>query len=126
LRDDATNDEAWIYKLARHGNRRRSRVVNANVRTAISKYGARVEILTLTRESKKDFYSFELESVPGMFMYRYPVPQQDTNVDIMTEYVVKLPRSSRMLSLVEFCSASSLMIAMTEDVVKLPRCTMIS
>ena len=68
LRDDATTDDVWIYKLASQGNRRRSRVVNSNVRTAISKYGARVEIQTLTRESKKDLGSFELEAVPGMFV----------------------------------------------------------
>ena len=73
-----TNDEAWIYELARQGNRRRSRVINANVRT-LSRYGARVEIQTLTRELKKDFCSFELESVPGMFLYRHLVPQQGTN-----------------------------------------------
>ena len=80
-----TNDKAWIYELARQGNRRRSGAVNANVRTAISKYGARVGIQTLMRESKKDFCSFELESVPGMILDRYLVPQQDTNIDIMTE-----------------------------------------
>jgi hypothetical protein len=96
------------------------------MRTAITKYGARVEIWTLTRESKKSFCSFELESVPGMFLYRYPVPQQDPNVDTMTEYVVKLPRSSRVLSLIKICSALSLMIAMTEHAAKLPRSTMIS
>jgi hypothetical protein len=78
------------------------------------------------RESKKDFCSFKLESVPGMFLHRHPVPQQDTDVDTMTEYAVKLRRSSRMLSLVEFCTASSLMIAMTEHTAKLPRFTMIS
>jgi hypothetical protein len=107
LRNDETSGEAWIYKPTREGNCRRNRVVNANVRAAITKYGARVEMRTLRKESKKDFCSFELESAPGMFLHRYPVSQQDTNVDTMTEYVVKLPRSSRMLSLVEFCSASS-------------------
>jgi len=94
--DDATTDDSWIYQLARQGNHRRSRVINSNVRTAILKYGARVEIQMLTRESKKDFGSFELEAVPGMFLYQYLISQQDTNVYIMTEYVVKLPRSTKI------------------------------
>ena len=80
------NNEAWIYKLARQENHRRSGSIDANVRKVISKYGARVEIQTLTRESKNELCSFELESVPGMILYRYLMPQQDTNVDIMTEY----------------------------------------
>ena len=84
LRNDATTDDAWIYKLARQGNCRRSRVVNSNVRMTISKYGARVEIHMLTRESKKDFGSLELEAIPGMFLYQYLVSQQDSNVNIMT------------------------------------------
>jgi hypothetical protein len=53
------------------------------------------------------------------------VPQQDPNVDTMTEYVVKLPQSSHVLSLAKFCSTSSLMIAITEHAAKLPHPAMI-